>query len=407
MGENNKISKVDNSIALIKAGNMIGVTNKLVQNYLTNDEKEIVEFLLKYQDRFNFSLNLISKHYPLTYAMIDEFQGIINWDLLSSNENICWSTEYLSKVINSGYLKSSWALSRNNCLPWSINFIEKHNEFWDWSQLSQNKSLPWTDELIERFINKWDWEELSRNQSLPWSIEMIQKFDNYWNFGLNRPFFSLSNNKSLPWSPELIERYSDRWDWDELCGNPGLPWTVDFFIWFQKKGKANNLFKRLSENEKFPWSFEFLDKYKTELDWASLSLNSGLPWSMGLIEKYEKYWHFSYERNLQTGSLDRNEGLPWSIELLEKYQNRWNWEQICYNKSIQWSLKLMEHFQSRLDGCNWNYLNFNKNLPWSHQLIEKYHNNWNWYDLHENADIFKYNKPSNKVINKFIKCYCE
>ncbi len=47
-------------------------------------------------------------------------------------------------------------------LPWSLAFIEKYEDKWDWKELSENEALPWSLELIERFEDKWDWRGVIR-----------------------------------------------------------------------------------------------------------------------------------------------------------------------------------------------------------------------------------------------------
>ena len=58
------------------------------------------------------------------------------------------------------------ALSGNTALPWSIDFIERYKERWDWRRLSENEALPWSIDFIERYEERWDWKSLSRNTSI-------------------------------------------------------------------------------------------------------------------------------------------------------------------------------------------------------------------------------------------------
>ncbi|MFZ7216357.1 hypothetical protein [Avibacterium avium] len=92
-------------------------------------------------------------------------------------------------------------------IEWTVEFIEKYAEYWDWGRLSGNEALPWSMELIERFEERWDWEGLSENEALPWSMELIERFEERWDWS------ALSRNEALPWSMELIERFEDRWEW--------------------------------------------------------------------------------------------------------------------------------------------------------------------------------------------------
>ena len=59
------------------------------------------------------------------------------------------------------------------------NYQDELLEFKDilnWQLLSTNENLPWSAEFIENFKDKWDWKKLSRNKSLPWSMwAMMEK----------------------------------------------------------------------------------------------------------------------------------------------------------------------------------------------------------------------------------------
>ena len=60
-------------------------------------------------------IDLICHHYPLKEFLLDKYINKLNWKLLSKNES----------------------------LPWSIEFIKKYS-YWFWRDLEKNKSLPWT-----------------------------------------------------------------------------------------------------------------------------------------------------------------------------------------------------------------------------------------------------------------------
>ena len=43
-------------------------------------------------------------------------------------------------------------LSLNQALPWSIDFIERFQDRWDWDNLSWNEALPWSEDLFDRNV---------------------------------------------------------------------------------------------------------------------------------------------------------------------------------------------------------------------------------------------------------------
>lgn len=63
-----------------------------------------------------------------------------------------------------------------------------------------------------------------------------------------------------------------------------------------------------------------LIKNKHLLDWNSLSNNEKLPWTLEFIEKFKDFWNWD--------SLSGNESLPWSDEIIEKFDNKWEWDYI-------------------------------------------------------------------------------
>ena len=57
--------------------------------------EDIIE---QYLNKVRFTT--ICKVYNLSFGFIDKYQDKINWQILSSNENIIWNEEYLSKYID-------------------------------------------------------------------------------------------------------------------------------------------------------------------------------------------------------------------------------------------------------------------------------------------------------------------
>ena len=50
--------------------------------------------------------------------------------------------------------------------------IEHFADCLDWKCLSVNKLLPWSMDFIDRYEERWDWESLS--EGLPWSVDLIE-----------------------------------------------------------------------------------------------------------------------------------------------------------------------------------------------------------------------------------------
>ncbi|OAV66763.1 hypothetical protein Barb6XT_01782 [Bacteroidales bacterium Barb6XT] len=93
--------------------------------------------------------------------------------------------------------------------------------------MSSNPSLPWSVKFIEKYKDRWNWGRfgLSENPSLPWSVEFIEKYKDKWDWGK----FGLFENPSLPWSIELIEKYKDKWEYEDKWNLDPLRWNDSVF----------------------------------------------------------------------------------------------------------------------------------------------------------------------------------
>ena len=183
-------------------------------------------------------------------------------------------------------------------MPWSLEFIEKYQDKlnWGWYGLSSNKALPWSLELIEKYKDKWDWRRLSENEGLPWTLE-------------------------------FIEKYKDKWDWSILSGNEALPWTMEFIEKYQKWDVG-----RLSRNEALPWTKELIEKYQDNWNKHDISRNKRLL-STDFVEKCQYVGYWFEEKDIYWDSLSMSEFLPWSFDFIEKYRSQLNWRSIKYNQS--------------------------------------------------------------------------
>ncbi|MDP1813708.1 MAG: serine/threonine-protein kinase [Leadbetterella sp.] len=345
-------------------------------NYLLVEEKTtITDFLSEFYQFKNTELlekniekwdwNGLSRNQNLPWSIdfIEKYEYKWDWGVLSRNKDLPWSIEFIEKY------KSEWywdKLSYNENLPWSIEFIEKYKEKWDWGELSHNKNLPWSIEFIEKYEEKWDWNGLSRHLNFPWSIEFIEKHQSKWDWD------GLSCNENLPWSIEFIEKFKEKWFWGVLGFRKNLPWSIEFIEKFKEKW----FWSALSYNKNLPWSIEFIEKYKEKWFWGGLSCNTNLPWSIEFIGKYDENWDWNF--------LSQNINLPWSIEFIEKYKSKWYWDKLSYNENLPWSIEFIENYKEKWD---WSRLSRHLNFDWSTEFIEKYESKWDWDRLSINENL--------------------
>ena len=80
--------------------------------------------------------------------LLSAYHSIFETVLIENKVTPATEDDTLSEQVN----EIDWyALSKNDTLFWSIEFIEKHKDKWDWKELTYNKSIPWTLELIVKY----------------------------------------------------------------------------------------------------------------------------------------------------------------------------------------------------------------------------------------------------------------
>jgi hypothetical protein len=324
----------------------------------------------KYEDRWDWGALSGNESLPWSEALIEKYEDKWAWgdphryvlfDNLSMNEALPWSEALIEKYED----KWSWgALSTNELLPWSEELIKKYEDRWNWSALSQNESLPCSEALIEKYLekdkpilvihgdklqDKWNWARLSQNKSLPWSKKFFKKYIVKW-----KPSYLAQNtNTNIPWKDESNFSYlvDSCWDyleeenehynfWNYLAENESLPWTSNPFSsgpdpfslksedWPPPRPRPSmGFFTFLSFNEGFPWSKEFIEKKKNQLNWRALSENESLPWSEKLIIQYKGKWSKTeqgkdrFGRDIRGEGIWGNKSIPWTLELLKKFKD--------------------------------------------------------------------------------------
>lgn len=90
------------------------------------------------QHNFDIALQHACRFAPLSAAAIEELADDCYWRALSGNER----------------------------LPWSTEFVLRHSARWTPSELLMNPAVPWTEDLIKRYGRRVDWHYLCRNPEL-------------------------------------------------------------------------------------------------------------------------------------------------------------------------------------------------------------------------------------------------
>ncbi|MDD2563595.1 MAG: hypothetical protein PHU27_05215 [Salinivirgaceae bacterium] len=349
-------------------------------------------------------INLISRFHHFDIETLQKYTEILNWDLVSKNENVFWDKNLIKEYSH----KFNWNfISVNKAIPWDIELLTQYDARIIWKgffSLSNNEGLFWNNLILEKFIDKWDWADeygICSNSKIFWSDELINRYYNRINWR------SLSLNESGFWVESLIEEYYPLIDLINICSNPGvrwtnsliesidmdnkwiflgsnngLPWTEELFYENKKEISLNSF----CLNTSFPWSFHFIEKEFTSYDpnakintkidirdrlsrstfidefdnysisieiWENLSANSSIQWDYYNISKFDNFlWFKNHNPSTQkerTGTIFNNEGVKWNEFLINKLSKKIDWVALSANRSIDWDYSLIENYYKLWD----------------------------------------------------------
>jgi len=341
----------------------ISEENKNKNNKDNNNGLSDVGFLNR---NYNYGLKLYSLNYCFSDASIEKYKNIIDWDYLSSNENINWTPELIEKYHN----KWNWQrLSSNESLPWSLELYKRYENYFNLLEMSSNPKVPWNKEIFMKLIDNdiaLSYACYSGNHH--WDIPLIEEVTDiiYWD--------SLCTNENIKWSKEIIDRFHDKICWEELSSNKSLIITSELFEKYKSKFNLELLYR----NEAFWINNELKDKYMENFPWNEASCFTNLNWSIDFIAENKHLFNWRL--------MSSNPSLPWSMEFYEQFKDLISLYSLSSNESFPWSENFIEMNKNKL---NWDkdYLGLSNNegLPWSQKFIEKYENLWEFGRYHENS----------------------
>ncbi|OJU85580.1 MAG: hypothetical protein BGN93_01895, partial [Acinetobacter sp. 39-4] len=142
--------------------------------------------------------------------MVERFKNLWDWKVLSNFNlkhsfltdhfiDLCFAEEVLDEPKASISLKSPL-----------INFIEKYQNYWDWSILSKNKFMPWSIEILEKFKDQWIWES-AKDIPVVSKVPTCSSAQNYPNS--NQVSTKVS---SFDLERESIQQLQDAVDWEKI-----------------------------------------------------------------------------------------------------------------------------------------------------------------------------------------------
>jgi hypothetical protein len=280
-----------------------------------SDFEKKKQFLLENEVYLIQSLSFRCK---LTRQQLTKYQNLLIWHFIVCNRSINWTTEILDEFKDRIFEDDDPfpEINLNESLPWSIEFIERYEDLWEWFYLAKNDEVMGNPEIRQHFYSRvseyiQDYEEMGKSgkseaelleaelkelsQHKEWQLRSSEEIDRTQNINWMR----LSQNKILPWSPELIEKYKDKWEWKWLTMNQSIPWNLelikqfeDKIDWFTDTGELVYCVGTLSGNMSVPWDAEILSTYRHRLNRSDVSIGQNAKWDIDLLIQFKDFWDY-------------------------------------------------------------------------------------------------------------------
>ena len=116
-------------------------------------------------------------------------------------------------IVSQELNKEAWKkLSRE--FKWNEELLRKYRSEIDWDILSRNTEMLWTTSILDNFKNYINWRELSACADERLLIpKIIEQFADRWDW------HKLSGNYNLKLSYALLDSFADKWDWSAIINN--------------------------------------------------------------------------------------------------------------------------------------------------------------------------------------------
>lgn len=202
-----------------------------------------VELLDLFAQRIDWGLMSMNENIDFTPEILEKFRDRWDFSLMYNNHKMV-SDPYLPLLQSYAPIEFEYLSESKRDL--TVGFIEKNAGLLQWDELSANQYLPWSTHLYQQFESKLNFAELSGNPNIAWTLEFIEKHKKKlnWDGSIHTKYGTLSSlsfNSGLPWSFNLVEKYFDHWEWgkyvpgieddcsivhDGISRIPELTWTV-------------------------------------------------------------------------------------------------------------------------------------------------------------------------------------
>lgn len=232
------------------------------------------ELINKYKEKWSYKNLAMNNAVPWSISLFEEYldTSYFFYHHVQANKRFISDIEFIEKYHN--YMDWSLVFANPN-LPWQkLQLLYRWKKFISWFGVArnafffENDSTFFHDNLIywHDLSKKGQGKAISQNSALPWSIEFIKKHNTLWDW------YTLSINSTLPWCGELIEIFSANLRWGGI--KPGALLNEEGEIISETGGEIYE--SGMIENEALPWSLGFIKYFENNIDFKSLSENKGV-----------------------------------------------------------------------------------------------------------------------------------
>jgi hypothetical protein len=281
---------------------------------------------------------------------LEEHKSIIDWALVSSNENIIWDKKII--VSFESYLDWDMLIS-NPSIDIHVNWKDsdllllahQHQKLWD---VFDKKNIIWTKEDYFKLKGHQGFREifpllqrLFLQRNIEWTLkEFIEEYDAYKNNC--GPFIDYDYN-SFSGDVKEIKGYNSLTSFEEFLNELD---TVFERYWGEYTYSEDVFIKSL---------IDFNHKRSTgDLSHSGLNLTEkdndlDQPF-MATIENsvhlapYKK-WNWKY--------LSKSAIVPWSLDVIQRFSLSWHWKLLLQNENIQWSENNLCLFLDQVNKFTW------------------------------------------------------
>lgn len=320
------------------------------------------DYICEHSTLFQSSKSLI-KH-------IIDFEKYINFKILSGREELSISEKDFEKV---AHLEWDWALlSKNKKVKIPITFMQSHEDYkWDWFEISSRAGfvVPFAY-ICEHDSWQWNWEKISANYQITFDIQSFLKLkDKDWDWDI------ISKRKEILFTSDVIKVLREKpLDWYNITKRDDFEISIMSISSIPSDKIAWDFI-----SEKSDLSFDFIDKFKEQLDWKALTSTSSIDLSNNkYLEAFYDYLDWSYVSGSSLFVISRKN--------LEEYKFYLDWRQVTRRKDFD--VDLIAGFEDYID---WSYFSRTTQIKLTPEFIEKYAERWDWIELSQNINFAEHN----------------